>query len=52
MGAAGSVAPSAATSPGATADTNDTLLGWAAGLALVVFGFVALRLVAGRGTSS
>jgi disulfide bond formation protein DsbB len=51
MGAAGSVAPSAATSPGATADTNGALLGWATALALVVGGFVALRLVVRRGPS-
>jgi hypothetical protein len=51
MGAAGSVAPSAATSPDAASDTNGSLLGWAAGLALVVGGFVALRIVVRRDTS-
>jgi hypothetical protein len=51
MGAAGSVAPGAATSPSAAADTNGALLGWAAGLALVVGGFVALRIVVHRDTS-
>ena len=51
MGAAGSVAPSAATSTGATADANGALLGWATALALVAGGFVALRLVARRGAS-
>jgi hypothetical protein len=51
MGAADSVAPSAATSPGAVANTNGALLGWAPALALVVGGCVALGLVVRRGTS-